>query len=155
MKQLTSHDLQIGDLVLAKTPVSQNQPLYIIEIHKQTVFLADQPDETDVRKLTYKPIDEIKPIELSEQFLLNNGFVKNENTCGFELKISNILIEIFDSLNPSNSRPYTVSVCEVGEWKINRCYLDPMCCADINYVHELQHLINLCNVKLLFHVKDK
>lgn len=91
-------------------------------------------------------LDEIAPIEITEEFLCRNGFEFDYELHGvddslkfYELKLDKFTISLHEGSNT------------VGrDWWIHIDNED--CCtiasADIQYVHQLQNLLNICDIEL-------
>lgn len=90
-------------------------------------------------------LDEITPIEITEEFLKCNGFELDKKTYEnfeykyYELKLEKFMITINDGSNTIGR-----------DWLIHIDSAD--CCtiasADIQYVHQLQNILNICDIEL-------
>ena len=83
-------------------------------------------------------LDEISPIPITEEFLERNGF-KNRYNIAYEREIDGYYIEI--QLECANMGD------EYIHCHIDNCSRCTVASADIQYVHQLQNLLNIMNIK--------
>ncbi len=105
--KLKAQDLRIGNLVSGIFEVEK-----VLEIHQSFV-------NTDGRK--YTPLQEIKPIPITEEWLLKLGFERGENPHFITYKRGEI--ELLDNIG-----------------QFFRVYYSKTHLMDIKYIHELQNL---------------
>lgn len=88
-------------------------------------------------------LDEISPIPITEEFLVKNGFYREfDNICEiiyYKREIDGYYVDV--QLGCSNS----------GDWYFV-CHIDndrlcTVASADVQYVHQLQNLLNIMNIK--------
>lgn len=138
MKELNCQDLMVGDWFKS---VDYNSPFRITAIYDDVVQTqADYQSEIDGNWYSEAEIKDLVPIPLTEEILVKNGFSykHKEETC---------------------------STCSYHHWQLVGEYLALDDCQywrkekkddlprfriagiDVNYVHQLQHLLRLCGIE--------
>lgn len=120
-------DLMIGDLVYIHEPECRGHRIDSIdELDGQVGADGEVYDECDIR-----------PISLTEEILVKNGFVGVELTDSYELNTDYYEIEVWNYSD--------------GLWVVNVHWIElsstPESKATVSYVHQLQHLLRLCGIE--------
>lgn len=125
------NDLMIGDLVQVNGEV-----LKVISISYFDIGISDSKED-----FYHEHIDNIKPIPLTQKILEKNGFVKYN--------------EVSDTPPYDQDEEGNMYYSYKGEqkfwgwWQPNNVYFIPanaMGDLEIKFVHELQHVLRLCNI---------
>lgn len=118
-------DLMIGDYVV-NTEFGKNKIDKIETLEPRRVWLK--------RGKTYVPIEFIEPIPLTTEILEKNGFVKDENDDNMYYWNWSVIDDCM-SYDKETSKVRIFSVSGLTFVKI------------LQYVHELQHALRLCEIK--------
>ena len=131
-------ELMIGDLVKYKSKSGK-----IINIDTDDIF--DNTATIDTKNSIDYDLDikELKPIPITPQILEKNGFKKRKYEsmfCNNEQTeyINKDKTIIINGLSNTTGKDWN---CH-----IDNDDMETIGCADIQYVHELQHLLRLCNI---------
>ena len=134
---MNKQHLQIGNLVSY-----HGQPVQVRTITRHKVGVLTSNKHT---QLCYAHLREIEPIPITKEFLYKNGFIRIVNKLdgyitSYNKEIDGNFLEIrFGISNTSNDHV----VCHVDN--SDRCSIG---CADIQYVHQLQNLLNVLDIKM-------
>jgi len=127
MGKLTCQDLMVGDLVYIHEPECKGHRIDAIdELDGQVGADGEVYDEDDIR-----------PIPITEEILVKNGFVGVPLTDSYELNTDYYEIEVWNYSD--------------GLWVVNVHWIEFSSTPDdkltVSYVHQLQHLLRLCGVE--------
>lgn len=128
---MKANELMIGNLIYRPCCTDK-----VVEIRSNGIIGCDK-----LRGLI--PFSEVEPIPITEEWLVNNGFEKfYDEICEFSYYTKEVDGNYIDiKLDCSNIDENHV-VCHVDN--SDRCSIG---CVDIQYVHQLQNLLNLINIK--------
>ncbi len=120
-------DLMVGDLVYIHEPECKGHRIDALdELDEQVGADGEVYDECDIR-----------PIPLTEEILVKNGFVGVELTDSYELNTDYYEIEVWKYSD--------------GLWVVNVQWIEfsstPESKATVSYLHELQHFLKLCGIE--------
>ena len=94
-------------------------------------------DGNEINGLYMLMPDMVRPIPLTEEILVKNGFVGVELTDSYELNTDYYEIEVWNYSD--------------GLWVVNVHWIEfsstPESKATVSYVHQLQHLLRLCGIE--------
>ena len=123
---MNTKDLMIGDLVIRRGVPKEPMHLYDMKVSAGIAYL-----DQDGRGITEK-FENIEPIQLTEEIFKKNGFLEDSNGI-FYLK---------ENLKFGFKKDF-----DYGYWFINRAdnYKEYICTCD--FVHELQHILKLQQIK--------
>jgi hypothetical protein len=142
---MDANRFSIGDLVRAKTvkwdyeDSDETPPMYISKIDKKEAVLELGGIEY------YAFIDDLQPIPITTDFLLNNGFIDNK-LGQYYCRVDNVKTIRCGELHP---KQWFITVDEVvgdNEYETHAINLTA------KYVHELQHLVNDCKLTKEFKI---
>ena len=130
MEKLTCKDLMVGDQVYYKSKTKDEYKIGTVNLIRNDNYL--QVDYCDTE------IDNVKPIQLTAEILEKKGF-------SLVAMPENFPYKVFDSEDKR------IQVCDIsnsgeGYWNVhidNEDFSTIGSC-DVRYVHEMQHLFNLC-----------
>jgi len=126
-------DLMIYDYIKYNgvTKIVDAVYLYSVSVH-------DPSEEWSISEAKTYSIDDIEPIELTEDILVKNGFEKSTRVGTYELNTDYYEIEVWDYSD--------------GLWVVKVQYIEfsslPYSQATITHVHALQHLLRLCGIDM-------
>lgn len=138
---MNKRHLQIGNLVSLNGQT--------VEVRAITGRKVGVLTDNECSRLHYARFHEIEPIQITEDWLIKNGFEKFfDDICEsyhyYSKEIDGNYIDIkMNSSNISNDHV----VCHVDN--SDRCTIG---CADIQYVHQLQNFLNLMGIKSVFEI---
>ncbi len=127
-------DLMVGDLVL-----NDGKVIRVDAVHKRKIGFHKTKD-----KLTWLFYGQFQPIPITKELLEKNGFIREENIqlynhyTGIDNRVS--LNDDFYSMNSKNM--WNVHIDSEDYCTIAYC--------ELTYLHELQHLLRLCNINFEF-----
>lgn len=132
---MNKQHLQIGNLVSLN-----GQPVQVRTLTRHKVGVLTSNEHTQLR---YVHLREIEPIPITKDLLLKNGFIMGKDNIldyiFYKKEIDGCYITIkTDCSNISEDHV----VCHVDN--SDRCSIG---CVDIQYVHQLQNVLNLMNIK--------
>jgi len=123
---MTREELMINDIVFDYT----NSPVKVCAVGQDIVV-------KNVFGVGVLDPNELNPIPLTEEILVNNGFVGVPLTDSYELNTDYYEIEVWNYSD--------------GLWVVNVHWIEfpstPESKATVSYVHELQHLFHLCGIE--------
>ena len=132
---MNKQHLQIGNLVSLN-----GQPVQVRTVTRHKVGVLTSNEHT---QLSYVHLREIEPIPITKDLILKNGFIMGQDDVlgdiFYEKEIDGCYITI--KTDCSNISEYNY-VCHIDN--ADRCTIAN---ADILYVHQLQNLLNLMNIK--------
>jgi hypothetical protein len=122
MPNIKANELRIGNLVDLGNRIAK-----VIEINHLACVVVDLEETQD----TIEDYERTKPIPLTEEWLVNFGFVKQDyNMSGCDIyQLKNIII-MKSFINPERKLGITVKGISPPTWSLK----------DLIYVHELQNL---------------
>ena len=127
-------DLMVGDLVLHDDKV-----IRVDAVHKRKIGYHKTKD-----KLAWLFYGQFQPIPITKELLEKNGFIREENIqlynhyTGIDNRVS--LNDDFYCMNSRNM--WNVHIDSEDYCSIANC--------ELTYLHELQHLLKLCNIDFEF-----
>ena len=137
MNKQESQNLMIGSWVLAG-----GEPRQVRSITKKKVGVLTSNES---HRQSYYRLFEVEPIPITEEWLMKNGFEKIGDKDSYG-------IEVYNKELPD----ITIEIRKNGSNTIGRdwfCHIDNqdcqgIACADVQYIHQLQNLLNLLNIKM-------
>ena len=133
MGKLTCQDLMIGDWVYTHEPEGSIIPEGKAHRINEIWGISDEVTADD----SWYPIGDIRPIPLTSEILVKNGFVGYHLTDSYELNTDYYEIEVWNYRD--------------GLWVVNVHWIEFSSTPDdkltVSYVHQLQHLLRLCGIE--------
>lgn len=134
-------ELQIGNLVFLS-----GQAVKVRSITKKKVGVLTDSEST---RLHYARLFEVKPIPITEEWLMKNSFTKIGIADNFGVEVyrkglPDAIIEIKKNCSNTIGRDW---FCHIDN---ETC--QGVACADVQYIHQVQNLLNLVGVKSDFKV---
>lgn len=124
---MESKDLRIGNYVIVKSLLTYVNCTRIVEV--DAGFISD----VDSNELYHSFFQECHPIPLTEEWLVNFGFIVGESNCDREAKIYSIQVSNTDLLYFDDGEWYISHQWDNNHFK-NTFWNQP------KYVHQLQNL---------------
>lgn len=134
-------ELQIGNLVSLS-----GQTVKVRSITKKKVGVLTDSEST---RLHYARLFEVEPIPITEEWLTKNGFTKIGKADNYGIEVFNkelpdVTIEIRKNCSNTIGRDWFLHVDNQD--------CQGIACADVQYIHQVQNLLNLVGVKSDFKV---
>ena len=129
---MNKQHLQIGNLIYRTCCTDK-----VVEIRSNGIIGCDK-----LRGLI--PFSEVEPIPITEEWLVNNGFEKfYDEICEFSYYTKEVYGNYIDIKTDCSNTSEDHVVCHVDN--SDRCSIG---CADILYIHQLQNLLNVLDIKM-------
>lgn len=142
-------ELMVGDFV-SYTDEDGVTEAYIVvgTTDQKEVFIGNPEDPDDYFDVWSEKTERVKPIEISDRFLLANGFVRSEN---------NYEHDVFVWHGDPDELGHSCSGIRIGLWDIGTLvhaerwfpkYPKSVHLPDTPYIHQLQQACRMCNINI-------